>query len=511
METEPSPLACNTTQLDKNQQTMPDVKISMLPTSYDASSTEESEERSETKHRITESIHVRAPALNDVIESCHSELMGIDEYVSIHHTTFDHLLISRNAFIDGEYRLHIVLNGDSMRTIQDKESQLPNEFLQAEDVFINRLVTASLHISSWIFSNAHLPSSVVDELRRKVSHCTAILVIAFVSKLIELSTVGENTNETVHVIETICRLEKSRLGKIYDLTETQNYLCDESEHFLPGWLEKEVIQYLSEFAMPPKTVLKFINNLFRSRSVFFSVGFDSKFHTFYQRNAPMEGRSILQEFSRLINKLTLRQNRSDIQYIYGGAEIKMRKWCIIAAWLYTAFAIAISVSTSVLNWGKRDNLFERSFDCIQTLTFLLLSVFGLIKLTSEDENAIRNTLLGRKRIRDAESMVRSLCVESQSMLVSEFAVRGIAAPWLNAQHCRVLDTTLCTGDMHFDRPTLIEDMLECGAILTGRAILFGKSYTNPDKLRCVPIVGLNPQTIRADNVYYISAFVPNAI
>lgn len=66
---------------------------------------------------------------------------------------------------------------------------------------------------------------------------------------------------------------------------------------------------------------------------------------------------------------------------------------------YVLLATGIAILAGVLNFAGRDNAFERMTDTATTATFLLVSVFGLAKLKSEDDNVIRNTLLGYKLLR----------------------------------------------------------------------------------------------------------------
>ena len=75
-------------------------------------------------------------------------------------------------------------------------------------------------------------------------------------------------------------------------------------------------------------------------------------------------------------------------------------FCPALAIGWVIVACIISVLVGALNLVKRNNAFERFMDSVSTATLLLVSVFGLIKLTSEDDNAIRNTLLGHKILRN---------------------------------------------------------------------------------------------------------------
>lgn len=89
-----------------------------------------------------------------------------------------------------------------------------------------------------------------------------------------------------------------------------------------------------------------------------------------------------------------------------GGLVRRPLWCQLLAIGWIIASVALSIAVGAANWGNRSNLFERLTDTASTATLLLVSVFGLIKLASEDDNAIRNTLFGYKILRDVREVKR---------------------------------------------------------------------------------------------------------
>lgn len=102
-----------------------------------------------------------------------------------------------------------------------------------------------------------------------------------------------------------------------------------------------------------------------------------------------------------------------------------------AALLYVVGALTVSVLVAALNFSNRDNAFERVADFAQTATLLLVSVFGLVKLKSEDDNAIRNTLLGNKVMRSGSDIMKHLDMSEEEELKCLIARSTEPMPWLD--------------------------------------------------------------------------------
>ena len=74
------------------------------------------------------------------------------------------------------------------------------------------------------------------------------------------------------------------------------------------------------------------------------------------------------------------------------------------AWMYIAVVIVGSFMVGILNVADRANIFERLKDILDTATIFLISVFGLIKLSSEDPNALKNLAAGRRLVHNLKHL-----------------------------------------------------------------------------------------------------------
>lgn len=112
--------------------------------------------------------------------------------------------------------------------------------------------------------------------------------------------------------------------------------------------------------------------------------------------------------------------------------MKGLRWHQAGAWLYIVFVAVLAAFCGAQNWGNRDQAFERTKDAFDILTIFLVSVFGLIKLTSEDPNALKNLATGTHQVDDLgdaakllakrfrrpsweESMQKLLCTQSEEV------------------------------------------------------------------------------------------------
>lgn len=99
---------------------------------------------------------------------------------------------------------------------------------------------------------------------------------------------------------------------------------------------------------------------------------------------------------------------------------------------YVIGACIFSILVGALNFGGRQNAFEKVTDVASTATLLLVSVFGLVKLTSEDDNAIRNTLLGYKLLRNMNDVQRHYNRHRKQGVLIHTALAAVESPlhWL---------------------------------------------------------------------------------
>eukprot|EP00177_Eucheuma_denticulatum_P002086 GFKZ01003730.1.p1 GENE.GFKZ01003730.1~~GFKZ01003730.1.p1 ORF type:complete len:486 (+),score=46.89 GFKZ01003730.1:217-1674(+) len=116
-----------------------------------------------------------------------------------------------------------------------------------------------------------------------------------------------------------------------------------------------------------------------------------------------------------------------------GGKLRL-KWTYV--WLsrvYVVVVLIFSVVVAVLNFGSRDNLFERIFDAVQVSTLLLVSIFGLVKLTSEDPNVIRNSFLGYRVVRSSGDVMRVWDLRTEDELKQALAYTSEPQPWVEKE------------------------------------------------------------------------------
>ncbi len=138
---------------------------------------------------------------------------------------------------------------------------------------------------------------------------------------------------------------------------------------------------------------------------------------------------------------------ASIKHTTGGGRVSASAVAMVIVWTYIAFVIYISVMAAAANWGKRDSVIEKLSDAVWILTTLLVSVFGLIKLTSEDPNAIRHALSGRKALMNPRQVYEYLEVPLlDDALHWRESLKGIAAAyqgrieWLSAHETCYCDS-----------------------------------------------------------------------
>lgn len=215
----------------------------------------------------------------------------------------------------------------------------------------------------------------------------------------------------------------------------------------------------------------------------------------------------------LMFKVTIVRNLDSVEYSPDGGKLKLRGWCRVLAWLYVGFSVFLGVYTGMQNLASRVNAYERVMDCIQVMTLLLISVFGLLKLTSSDVNAVRNTLKGYRIARSPKALLLSIGMESESQLKAKLAVRGKDIPWMENYNCCILDHIKCTGVLRFQQMTRLDDIVAADGLIAGGCIVLiprkalntrrASRWFHLDKFRehATPTVGNNAGS-------FISAVVP---
>lgn len=153
-----------------------------------------------------------------------------------------------------------------------------------------------------------------------------------------------------------------------------------------------------------------------------------------------------------------------------GAVVQTPKWRQFLAWLYVTFAFMLSVVVGVANFGNRDGLFERISDVAQTATLLLVSIFGLVKLTSEDDNAIRNVLFGRKVLRTAQDVQRVVCAKNERELRVMIARSRKEMKWLDPDRTSFA-TGGASGTLKLRKGMGIVDFVDAGWRISGNRMV----------------------------------------
>lgn len=148
--------------------------------------------------------------------------------------------------------------------------------------------------------------------------------------------------------------------------------------------------------------------------------------------------------------------------VYGAWQKKL------LARAYVLVTFVISVLVGVLNLARRNNYSERITDVVQTLTVLWVSIFGLIKLVSEDENAIRNTLLGKKILRTSND-VRRYARCANDLELKRAMMRARRLRWLDPTQCCYVNVAM-PGVIRVLGGVPIVECLMAGMLLLGDRI-----------------------------------------
>lgn len=105
-------------------------------------------------------------------------------------------------------------------------------------------------------------------------------------------------------------------------------------------------------------------------------------------------KELVRDFYKELNcaKTDMKRFRRIRRQIYV-TNLRLRQFM---AWSYIVFVISVSISSAVFDWSGSSNILERCKGAFELATIMLVTVFGLIKLTSEDVNTLKNMALGRK-------------------------------------------------------------------------------------------------------------------
>eukprot|EP00173_Palmaria_palmata_P004799 Plantae.Rhodophyta-Palmaria_palmata.ctg7306.p1 GENE.Plantae.Rhodophyta-Palmaria_palmata.ctg7306~~Plantae.Rhodophyta-Palmaria_palmata.ctg7306.p1 ORF type:complete len:492 (-),score=65.56 Plantae.Rhodophyta-Palmaria_palmata.ctg7306:80-1555(-) len=163
-----------------------------------------------------------------------------------------------------------------------------------------------------------------------------------------------------------------------------------------------------------------------------------------------------------------------------GAITKTSKWQQYLALLYVISSFMLSLVVGVANFGNRDGIFERISDVAQTATVLLVSIFGLVKLTSEDDNAIRNVLFGHKVLRTARDVQRVVGAKTERELRIMIAQSRKEMKWLDPDRTSYA-TGGASGTMKLKRGMELLDFVDAGWRINGNRMV--QWDQNPDTMK----------------------------
>lgn len=113
-------------------------------------------------------------------------------------------------------------------------------------------------------------------------------------------------------------------------------------------------------------------------------------------------------------------------------------------------------------------MYERLGDGVQVITVLLVTVFGLVKLTSEDDNAIRNVILGRKILRNSSDVSRYLKAEWKDIYLALVTTEE-EIPWLE-DHNIGYSKARATGNIRTPGMPTVGDLVKVGIVPVGAVV-----------------------------------------
>ncbi len=122
--------------------------------------------------------------------------------------------------------------------------------------------------------------------------------------------------------------------------------------------------------------------------------------------------------------------------VNGIIMVPRRQVWVWGARLYICVTLAASLYFCFGNIAKRDNWYERITDMVAGITIFWFTVFGLLKLKSDDENIIRNLAVGVKPIRHEDELIEHLKLDSDPSRLKVALSRVMKDyNWLSSRDC----------------------------------------------------------------------------
>ncbi|KAI0565581.1 hypothetical protein FGB62_17g03 [Gracilaria domingensis] len=152
---------------------------------------------------------------------------------------------------------------------------------------------------------------------------------------------------------------------------------------------------------------------------------------------------------------------------------------------WRAYAVGSAIASmlvAIFNVAGRENWYERLFDGLQTLTFLWVGVFGLLKLANEDPNIIRHTVLGYRVIRDMNELRNFVHVTDRELKLALINIRKDHMDWLSSEEI-CYAAPRCTGNLRIIGGLMASDAPTEGLLVSERVAIYfkrGKAFKVTD-------------------------------
>jgi len=173
---------------------------------------------------------------------------------------------------------------------------------------------------------------------------------------------------------------------------------------------------------------------------------------------------------RSLTRETLYQECKKIKYHLEGAVVKLPKLPQFAALGYIASVVALSLYVGISDVGNRGNILEQILDSVQVATVLLVGIFGIIKLTSEDNNVLRHLLLGVKLMKDSGAVQRYLGLKSEGEVKALLALVDPGCSWLENVNTGMLDEERHSGKIRMEQGCTLEELMRFNGRIIGDTI-----------------------------------------
>lgn len=160
---------------------------------------------------------------------------------------------------------------------------------------------------------------------------------------------------------------------------------------------------------------------------------------------------------------------NDMKWHPEGAALPQNGVKTLLARVYLGLSLMLSAVVGIVNIAKRDNVLERLFDSLQLLTFLWVGVFGLIKLTSEDQSILKHTLEGVIVVKTADDIVRLVRCGDRDEL-KQLLLETKTNAWLKPTEVSYA-LAPATGQIPLVGGLTVEKILECGHSVLGDRLL----------------------------------------